>query len=516
MRSSDQARYLHDIPVYDAIQSIHRYGAYLGYITNSLVEEIEPGEEDDFDEFYEGDEVREQVLGAMEKYFKPTPMCIGGYVPSWNNYKQLEARFMWEKKRDAKIHLEYKDESSGDWKDLGLVGSVSVKDWIKICKPATFGDPVLDESVRSALDLRAENLRFRYEVSGQSSIAMGRGPEKLYKSLEEDDHVLPVSYMARCVETYLMTKKKVKLIPYKLNVYQAGGFFKPHVDTPVLADTMLGIVVLCFPHDFKGGELLVQNLDHSYVFDFASEREKVKAENPDKEKMHFAAFFSDSIHEVKPVLSGTRVTLTYLIVVDKAIKRNEPVELKMQMHESDSFVKVPSNIQLGPMMDTVLAAESMCAAIEQAIEGNQVEYLGVLLSQKYTHGMIEQQNLKGADAGFWEAIKNHFDPEIIPVVVSYHKELQFYGSKEFSFETGVYSFSRNDIKYLKKNQKPPNKSLKKKYPSFIPFIELLRNFQCLKYEFQQGAEFTGNEAQPEVYDNLYFSAAVILDFRQKK
>jgi hypothetical protein len=44
----------------------------------------------------------------------------------------------------------------------------------------------------------------------------------------------------------------------------------------------------------------------------------------------------------------------------------------------------------------------------------------------------------------------------------------------------------------------------------------LRNYTILKKEYQAAAEHTGNESQPAVYDNLYFSAAVVLDFSQGK
>jgi hypothetical protein len=42
-------------------------------------------------------------------------------------------------------------------------------------------------------------------------------------------------------------RDKVKLHFYKLNVYGKGGFFKPHVDTPVHPSLMVGTLVVCLP-----------------------------------------------------------------------------------------------------------------------------------------------------------------------------------------------------------------------------------------------------------------------------
>jgi len=47
-------------------------------------------------------------------------------------------------------------------------------------------------------------------------------------------------------------------VPYKLNVYGPGGFFKPHVDTPSLsAARMIGTAVVVLPCAFSGGALRV-------------------------------------------------------------------------------------------------------------------------------------------------------------------------------------------------------------------------------------------------------------------
>ena len=81
-----------------------------------------------------------------------------------------------------------------------------------------------------------------------------------------------------------------------LNVYSTGGHFKSHVGTPRSAD-MFGSLVVCLPSKFTGGALVTQHQDRQVTFDWSSTQ--------------WAAFYSDVKHEVLPVTSGHRITLTY-------------------------------------------------------------------------------------------------------------------------------------------------------------------------------------------------------------
>ena len=62
----------------------------------------------------------------------------------------------------------------------------------------------------------------------------------------------------RRIEDTLSPGRYEKLDPYKVNVYNEGGFFKPHADSPS-GDEMIGTLVLCLPTPHKGGELCVSH-----------------------------------------------------------------------------------------------------------------------------------------------------------------------------------------------------------------------------------------------------------------
>ena len=69
---------------------------------------------------------------------------------------------------------------------------------------------------------------------------------------------------------------------------------------------MFGSLVLVFPTPHDGGALLLRHRGHEWTFDSG----KVLAA-ADQPSIGYVAFFSDIEHEVTPVVSGHRVTLTY-------------------------------------------------------------------------------------------------------------------------------------------------------------------------------------------------------------
>jgi len=97
---------------------------------------------------------------------------------------------------------------------------------------------------------------------------------------------------------------------HKLNVYSKGSFFKPHIDTP-RGERMFGSLVVVFPTPHEGGALFLRHRGQEWVFD--SDRELTALHQP---TIGYVAFFSDVEHEVAPVISGHRVTLTYNLYFD--------------------------------------------------------------------------------------------------------------------------------------------------------------------------------------------------------
>jgi 2-oxoglutarate-Fe(II)-dependent oxygenase superfamily protein len=89
-----------------------------------------------------------------------------------------------------------------------------------------------------------------------------------------------------------------------------GSFFKPHVDTP-RGEKMFGSLVVVFPTPHEGGALLIRHRGQEWTFDSASTLSTAPPYS-----VGYVAFFSDVEHEVTPVVSGHRVTLTYNLYLD--------------------------------------------------------------------------------------------------------------------------------------------------------------------------------------------------------
>jgi len=94
----------------------------------------------------------------------------------------------------------------------------------------------------------------------------------------------------------------------KMNVYPEGGFFKSHKDTP--QPNLLGTLVVCLPSEFEGGEFKIED----QIINFPSKT------------ISYIAFFSERVHEVLPVKSGTRITLSYGIYNHEPFKEDNITE----------------------------------------------------------------------------------------------------------------------------------------------------------------------------------------------
>jgi len=78
---------------------------------------------------------------------------------------------------------------------------------------------------------------------------------------------------------------------------------------------MFGSLVIVFPTPHEGGGLLLRHRGHEWIFD--SGKELTDAALAERQpSIAYVAFFSDIEHEVAPVISGYRVTLTFNLYID--------------------------------------------------------------------------------------------------------------------------------------------------------------------------------------------------------
>jgi len=155
---------------------------------------------------------------------------------------------------------------------------------------------------------------------------------------------------------------------YKLLLYEEGAFFKPHQDSEKTPG-MFGTLVICLPSPHQGGEVV---LSHGH-------RTKTFETSPNSELgMSFAAWYSDVLHEVKPVTSGYRLVLTYNLVVRPGASILAPPSLPNYKHRLVTALN---------QYDT-------------SIQSNLVNFPSFLVHKfeyQYTQASLRAERLQGAD-----------------------------------------------------------------------------------------------------------------------
>lgn len=96
---------------------------------------------------------------------------------------------------------------------------------------------------------------------------------------------------------------------HSLNVYDRGGHFVAHKDTP-REPSVFGTLVVCLPLAFGGGRLIVEQESRA-SFDWATTVYGSSFRETDRQPIRWAAFFGDVDHRIETVTSGCRATLTY-------------------------------------------------------------------------------------------------------------------------------------------------------------------------------------------------------------
>lgn len=159
--------------------------------------------------------------------------------------------------------------------------------------------------------------------------------------------------------------------PHALLVYGKGQFFLPHQDSEK-HDAMVGSLVVSLPSHHTGGELVIEHTGRSVTY------------RASREKLTFAAFYADCRHEVKPVTSGYRITLTMNLLAER--------------------VRPDAGTGGGPAADLAhCLSEHFAQPAEQRYnygrsESTPPNRLVYLLDHEYTQRSLGWNRLKGADA----------------------------------------------------------------------------------------------------------------------
>jgi hypothetical protein len=159
------------------------------------------------------------------------------------------------------------------------------KKMIAVARPAMFGrgeETLTDTGVRDTWELTPDQLT----LGGPGWTALLDGVLEHFRD-----------------ELGLPRRARLWVEPHAMLVYGKGQFFLPHQDSEK-HDAMVGTLVMSLPSAHTGGELVVDHGGDARTY------------RASREDLTFVAFYSDCRHEVTPVRSGYRVTVTFNLLAD--------------------------------------------------------------------------------------------------------------------------------------------------------------------------------------------------------
>jgi hypothetical protein len=171
---------------------------------------------------------------------------------------------------------------------VGLpIGAAQERKLVSVARPAMFGlgeETLTDTTVRDTWELTADQ------------VGLGGEWESLIEAaLVEVHEGLGLSRGAR-----------LRAELHACLVYGPDQFCAPHQDSEK-NDEMVATLVVSLPSVHTGGELVISHGGDSRTY-----------RHPDRDEIAFVAFYADCLHEVRPVRSGRRVTLTFNLLITPA------------------------------------------------------------------------------------------------------------------------------------------------------------------------------------------------------
>ena len=123
--------------------------------------------------------------------------------------------------------------------------------------------------------------------------------------LNDAEWVAHLQVLLRETAEELAITEGIKAVPYKLLIYEPGGFFAEHQDSEKLPG-MFGTLLIGLPSAHAGGSIVID----------PGEGERLTVDFAENDAADFpaVAFLADRKHEILPVTEGYRVVLVYNLV----------------------------------------------------------------------------------------------------------------------------------------------------------------------------------------------------------
>ncbi|KAK4691884.1 hypothetical protein P7C71_g5213, partial [Lecanoromycetidae sp. Uapishka_2] len=220
----------------------------------------------------------------------------------------------------------------------------------KACTQAPFGrgsETVIDVEFRNTKELNPDQFRLRNPAWEQELQHIVARLGKILGFQSGTSHIKPELY--------------------KLLLYETGGMFKAHKDSEK-AEGMFATLVICLPSKHSGGSIVLSHHGETVVYETAAASEFGQSH---------LAWYSDVVHEIKPVESGYRLVLTYNLI---RTDYSGPTSASVLVDEKARFQRILSEWK-------------------QRVNSGQptVSKLAWILDHKYSEANMGLKKLKGHD-----------------------------------------------------------------------------------------------------------------------
>jgi hypothetical protein len=364
-------------------------------------------------------------------------------------------------------------------------------------------DPVTDGSPAGYGDLATGTTKFDPHVRKARVLSPGDVSVKLSAvDLDHITHQVEQHLFPHCVTD----SKHVQLRLSKVNIYGPGDFFGKHVDTP--RQGVWGTVVVVAARDMfgassDGGLVLYSDVGSGSGAPQTTLREPVTRDAP-----VFMAFYSDVVHEVQPVSSGFRVSITYDVMVRGP--RKTPAAPPGPM--GGSVIQSPSS--------ALPCLASPCSRVEALRLLHHVQDEGaldviVLCSHKYSFDEVDAGVLKGVDAllaTMFRAFTDRKDMQLVPLALKTHIQVDVGEHAELpKIDIDLYRMTRSDLVRAVTDATGlgydgAHLTMEKSHVLLVPTSALLH---VVGDHVDRGTEYTGNESRPTVIDCRYWVCGMV-------
>ncbi|WWC67757.1 uncharacterized protein I206_101669 [Kwoniella pini CBS 10737] len=237
------------------------------------------------------------------------------------------------------------------------------------------------------------------ELVYDDSYRQARELKPPYFSLTSD--ILSASSLLTLLAKKLNYDSPLEARMNKLNAYTEGGFFKAHKDTPQ-SEHHIGTLIICLPTPFTGGDLVIRQMGASVTFDWSNQVQDGS--------ITWGFLYSDCEHEVLPVTSGTRVTISYDIFVSKDVK---------------AFDQSVMDTRLQPLLDTF---ETLLKDAKFLISGGTLAF-----------GLVHDYPFGENDRGFPGDLRNRLkdsDAVLVSAIEKLGLEMEYFAI--YDYESSCY------------------------------------------------------------------------------